>query len=356
MPEKPAAEKTEQPTKRKLQKAREQGRVPQSQELVSVTTFMALLLTLALSVSELLRYFMIEVKDCLTSNNTIFADSKTFLSFLNSRMTDWLFIISPILIAPYVATIMANIAVGGLSLSGKAIQLKWSSINPAKVLDSLFNIKSLARLGTSIAKLLFVGLVAWLYLQGTLEKLATLRWAWSFEIIAVIARIIFGLCVRVGIALLAIGLLDAFYQRWQYIQELKMTRQEVKQERKDTEGSPEVKVRIRRIQIQLSIRRLRREVPKASVILVNPTHVAVALRYEAKTMEAPILVAKGADHLAEKIIEIGRSYGVPIVRKPELARTIYSTVEPGKAIPETLYVAVAEILAMIHRLRQRKKS
>jgi len=356
MPEQPAAEKTEQPTPRKLQKAKEQGRVPKSQELASVATLMTLLLVLALSAPNLLRHFMIEATDCLSGNNTIFTNSKTFVDFANGRMIDWLLIISPIFAALCVATAMSNIVVGGFNLSSKTIQFKWNSINPASVLQGLFSLKSLVHLGTSIAKLLFIGLVAWLYLQGRLEKLATLRWAWSLQIIIAIARIIFGLCVRVGIALLAIGLLDAFYQKWRHIQELKMTRQEVKRERRDTEGSPELKVRIRRIQIQMSLRRLRQQVPKASVILVNPTHVAVALRYEAKTMEAPIMVAKGADHLAEKIIEIGRSYGVPIVRRPELARTIYSTVEPGSAIPEMLYVAVAEVLAMLHRLRHRSKA
>jgi flagellar biosynthetic protein FlhB len=156
------------------------------------------------------------------------------------------------------------------------------------------------------------------------------------------------------VALLIIAVIDVFFQKWKYTQDLKMTKQEVKQERKDIDGSPEVKSRVRRIQIEMARQRMLQEVPKASVVLVNPTHVAVALRYEAKTMEAPVMVAKGADHLAEKIREIARAYGVPIVRRPELARTIYSTVKPGDAIPQTLYAAVAEVLAMIYRLRHRK--
>ena len=121
------------------------------------------------------------------------------------------------------------------------------------------------------------------------------------------------------------------------------------------EGAPEIKARIRRIQVEMSMRRLKQEVPKANVILVNPTHVAVALRYEAKTMEAPMLVAKGADLVAERIVKIGRSYGIPIVQRPEVARAIYATVKPGQPIPEALYLAVAEVLAMLYRLRQRKK-
>ena len=134
-----------------------------------------------------------------------------------------------------------------------------------------------------------------------------------------------------------------------------MTRQEVKDDHKETEGSPEVKRRIRSIQFQAAFKRMLQEVPKATVVLVNPTHYAVAIRYDSKTMEAPILVAKGADHMAEKIREVARAYGVPIISKPELTRTIYATVEPGKQIPEDLYVAIAQVLAMIYRLRNKKK-
>ena len=152
------------------------------------------------------------------------------------------------------------------------------------------------------------------------------------------------------------GEVEKFCQKWQYLQDMKMTKQEVKQERKSTDGSPEIKARIRRIQLEMSMKRLAQEVPKANVILVNPTHVAVALRYDAKTMEAPVLLAKGADHVAQKIMEIGRSYGVPIVRRPEVARAIFASVKPGQPIPESLYMAVAEVLALIYRLRQKKRA
>ena len=160
--------------------------------------------------------------------------------------------------------------------------------------------------------------------------------------------------IRICIALLVIAAIDVFFQKWKHTKDLKMTRQEVKTERKDTEGSPELKGRIRRVQIEMAKKRMLQEVPKANVVLVNPTHVAVALRYETKTMDAPVVLAKGADHLAEKIREIARAYGVPIIRRPELARTLYSAVKPGDSIPQALYVAVAEVLAMIYRLRHRK--
>jgi len=357
MPEQPAAEKTEQPTPRRLQKAKQKGQVPQSRELASAATLMALVLMVAYLAPSLLQWFIVKLKSFCGGSVPIdiFSDSNAFIQFVNAKIVDSILIISPILVALFAAYILAGVAISGFNFAPDAIQLKWSALNPVSGLQRLVNARSLVNLVASIAKLFFVFIIAWLYLQSKLDTIATLRWAWSAQIIAAIARIIFGLCVRVGIALLIIGIADAFYQKWKYLQELKMTRQEVKQERKDTEGLPELKSRIRRVQLQTSMKRFLQEVPKADVILVNPTHVAVALRYEAKAMAAPVLVAKGADYLAEKITAIGRAYGVLIVRRPQLARTIYSTVEPGSPIPETLYVAVAEVLAMIYRLRQRRR-
>ena len=354
MPDQPAAEKTEQPTPRRLSKAKQKGQVPQSQELASVATLCALVFTLALLAPNLFDWFIVKVKLGLTGQPDIFTDSKTFIHFINARIVDSIIIISPILIALSVASIISGIAVSGFNFAPGALELKWSAINPMAGLKRLISARSFMHLGISIVKLFFVSVIIWLYIRSRLDTFAALRWAWSMQIVVSIAWLIFGLCIRVFIALLVVGLADTYYQKWKYIQDLKMTRQEVKEERKDYEGSPEVKNRIRKIQFQMSIRRFLQEVPKADVILVNPTHVAVALRYEAKEMEAPVLLAKGADYLAVKITTIGRAYGIPIVRRPELARTIYFTVQPGNPIPETLYIAVAEVLAMIYRLRQRK--
>ncbi|MGD8787737.1 MAG: EscU/YscU/HrcU family type III secretion system export apparatus switch protein, partial [Phycisphaerales bacterium] len=251
-------------------------------------------------------------------------------------------------------SVIASIAVSGWNYSPGALKLRFDQLNPMAGLSKLFNARALVKLLLSILKLLVISLIAWFYLRDRLDTLAGLRWAWSAQILVITAKIIFGLIIRIGIALLVMCIADAIYQKWKYINDLKMTKQEVKEELKDTIGSPEVKKRIRTIQFQAALKRILQEVPKASVVLVNPTHVAVALRYEAKTMEAPVMVAKGADHLAEKIREIARAYGVPIIRRPELARTIYSTVEPGNPIPDALFVAVAEVLAMIYRLRRKK--
>ena len=263
-------------------------------------------------------------------------------------------VILPILAALFVSAVLAGVAISGFHFAPGAVGLKFNKLNPVAGFSSLVNLRSFVKLLTSILKLLFVSLVVWFYIRSRLDVFAKLRWTWSTGILALTAKLILGLLIRVGVLMLLIGIADVIFQKWKYIHDLKMTRQEAKQDRKDTEGSPEVKGRIRRIQVEMASRRMLREVPKASVVLVNPTHVAVALRYDSKEMDAPIMVAKGADELAERIREVARAYGVPIVRRPELARAIYSTVKPGNPIPEALYVAVAEVLGMIYRLRRKK--
>jgi flagellar biosynthesis protein FlhB len=354
MADQPASEKTEEPTPKRLEKARAKGQVPQSQELVSVATLLALVAAVALLSPHLMQWMETEMREGMACHTNVFTDTKTFMGFVHRKTISLLLVLAPILGAMFVAAVAACIAVGGLNFAPGAVEFKFSQINPISGFGKLVNGRSFVRLLASILKLIVVALIAWYYLWDKLPVLASLRWAWTGQILAVIGQIILGLMIRIGVALLIVALADTFYQKWKYRQDLKMTRQEVRQERKDIEGSPEIKGRIRRIQLETAAKRMLQEVPKASVVLVNPTHVAVALRYEAKTMTAPVMVAKGADHLAERIREIARAYGVPVIRRPELARTIFATVEPGGPIPENLYVAVAEVLALIYRLRHKK--
>ena len=354
MPEKPATEKTEQPTPRKLKKAREKGQTPQSQELPAAVSIVVLVMILALLGSNLLQWFAVQMKQGMSCQNAIFANNKAFINFFNTKITNSMLVICPVFAALFAGSVLACVAVSGLNFAPESLRLRPEAINPVEGAKRLVDVKSLVKLCISIAKLVLISIIVWVYLQNRLETLASLRWAWSAQIMAVIAKTILGMLIRVCIALVVLAAFDVFFQKWKYIQNLKMTRQEVKLERKDTDGSPETKSRIRRIQIAMSAKRMLQEVPKADVVLVNPTHVAVAIRYDVKTMESPVVTAKGADHLAEKIREIARAYGVPILRRPELARTIYSTVKLDSPIPQSLYVAVAEVLAMIYRLRHRK--
>ena len=354
MAEQPVAEKTHHPTARKLQKARQRGHLPQSQELMSVVTLLILVAMVALLGPSLMKWFISQIKHGMSCENVVFSSREAFITFINGKVIDLILVVLPVLAVLFVGAILAGVVVSGFNFAPGAIELKFDKLNPVTGFSNLVNVRSFVKLVTSILKLLCVSLVVWFYIRSRLEVFATLRWTWSTGILALTAKLILGLLIRVGVLMLLIGIADVIFQKWKYIHDLKMTRQEAKQDRKDTEGSPEVKGRIRRIQVEMASRRMLREVPKASVVLVNPTHVAVALRYDSKEMDAPIMVAKGADELAERIREVARAYGVPIVRRPELARAIYSTVKPGNPIPEALYVAVAEVLGMIYRLRRKK--
>jgi len=320
-----------------------------------VATLLALIGILAILSHWVASWAAALTREGLSCQTQVFTNSDTFISFINAKITDLIFIITPILAAMTAGAIAAGLAVSGPNFAPEAINLKFDAINPAVGLQQLFNGKNMVKLLASIVKLIVISIIVWVYLSNQVNTLTTLRWAWSEQIIVTIASIIFGLCIRVCLALLALAIADTMYQKWRYIEDLKMTRQEVKEEHRDTEGAPEVKAKIRKIQLQMSMKRMLQEVPKAKVVLVNPTHVAVALKYDQPTMDAPVVLAKGADHLAEKIMEIARAYGVPIVRRPELARTIFSTVQIGEPIPQGLYVAVAEVLAMLYRLRRRRK-
>jgi len=354
--EKPAAEKTEQPTTKRLQKAKREGRVVQSEELPAVVSIIVLVMVLVVFSPTLLQWFVTQMKEGMSGQVGIFTNNKTFINFLNVKITDTLSILFPIFVVLIAGGIVSCVAVSGFNFSTKSLAFNFDAINPVKGFGKLFNIRSVVKLGISIAKMIFISIIVWRYFQDKVEDLAAIRWAWSSQIIVAMAKIILGALIRVCVAIIVIAAVEVAFQKWKYRKDMMMTKQEIKQERKDTEGSPEVKVRVRRIQIEMARKRMLKDVPKANVVLVNPTHVAVALRYDAKTMNAPIMVAKGADNLAEKIREIARAYGVPIVRRPELARAIYATVrKSGDPIPNKLYAAVAEVLAMIYRMKRSRR-
>lgn len=355
MAEQAAAERTEQPTSKRLNDARGKGNVPQVDELVSVVTLFGVIVATALSSHYLASWATALTREGISCRTDVFINSDSFLHFIDSKIIDCIIVSIPILAAIMISSILATLALIGPNFAPGAIEMRFDAISFSNGIGQLFNTKSLVQLLVSILKFLLISIILWVYLSSKLDEIMKLRWAWSTQIITSTGSIIFGVCIRVCIALFILAVAETFYQKWRYIENLKMTKEEVKQENKDTEGAPEIKGRIRKIQVQMSLKRMLQEVPKAKVVLVNPTHFAVAIKYDASTMDTPMVVAKGADLMAEKIMEVARAYGVPIVRRPELARTIFATVEIDEPIPQNLYVAVAEVMAMLHRLRKKRR-
>ena len=260
--------------------------------------------------------------------------------------------------APFVAVIIfvgifASVLQVGVLITFKAIAPKFNKISPLTGLKRLFSSQSLADFLKSMAKLIIVGFVGYLTYIDKITELNGLSVStpdfiliYNFTVVAEVAG-------KIVLALVAIAIFDYFYQRWHHEQQLMMTKQEVKDETKQTEGDPQLKVRIRQIQREMSNARMMQEVPKADAMIVNPTHFSVAILYDRDVMTAPEVIAKGADHLALRMRTVARENNVPILERPEIARDLYANVEIGDDIPERFYKAIAEILAFVYRLRKR---
>ncbi len=353
MAEKPAQERTEKPTLDRLNKARKEGTIPQSKELPSALILVMLLVVLGLTAGNLYRFFVSQAHDGLSLQVGSAADISGYSHLLRSKLTQSMQAILPLMVVAAAMSVFACLLVSGWTYSPKAVQFKAKRLNPINGFKNLLSTKNLFSLLVAIVKLVVLLAIVWYYLGGKLQRCLALRWETAEGALAGIAQLVFGLLVRITIGVVAIAAIDWLYQKWNYKRELRMTKEEVKQERKDKEISPQLRGRIRGVQIELVRKRMLQEVPQADVVLTNPTHVAVALRYELESMDAPTVVAKGPEMLCEKIKEIARAHGVPILYRPELARTIYNTVEVGQVVPEALYVAVAEVMAMIYRARKK---
>jgi flagellar biosynthetic protein FlhB len=354
MADQPASERTEEATPERLRKAREEGRIPQSQEVPSAIAIGVLLLALGLLGGWMCDWCAEQVQAGVTVRPVGDRGPRVLVTVLRQRAIGALTLVVPFLIAAAASSVFSSLVSSGWTLSPKGAQLRFDRISPVQGLKNLFSARSVVKLLITLLKLGVILGIVWLYLRDKLPVCYALRWTTAAGMLAGIGRLVFGLLARIAVAVLVIAGIDLFYQRRKYRKDLRMTRQEMKEERKQYEVSPETKGRIRGAQIEMVRKRMLQEVPEADVVLVNPTHFAVALRYDHETMDAPQLVAKGADLLAEKIKEIARIHGVPIIHRPELARTIYAAVDVGEPIPEALFVAVAEVLAMIYRLRKRR--
>jgi flagellar biosynthetic protein FlhB len=349
-----AQERTEEPTAERLRKARAEGRIPQSVEFTTVLAFGAVMITGLLTASDLWHWFTNQVAQGLSYrlDGGLTIDAMTHL--LRVKWTEALGVSAPFFLAASMASIAGGLCISGWSFSPKALEFKWERLSPASGFKSLFSPKSGVNLLTGILKMTGVMLILWYYMRDQWPVCLTLVWATPMASVVKIGDLLFGVVARVTLVMAAIGLADAVYQKWQYRRDMRMTRQDVKDERKQQELPLLVRRRIVKMQVEMVRKRMLQEVPKADVVLTNPTHVAVALKYDSSAMRAPQVVAKGADLLSEKIKEIARAHGVPIVERRELARTLFKTVEVGQFIPEALYVAVAEVLAMIFRRRKKR--
>ncbi|MFA6132723.1 MAG: flagellar biosynthesis protein FlhB [Phycisphaerae bacterium] len=355
MAEKPASERTEKPTEERLRRARAEGQVAQSQEVPSALMIAIMLVTLGLAGSGTYHWMAGQMQQGLSFEFHGPMSSGSFVSLLTGRGWAMLSILMPFFISAVVVSILGSVVVGGVNFSTKALSLKLENLSPFKGLGSLFSLRSLAGLVIAIVKMVVIGVIVWNYLKDRLQEILVIGSGGVQQIVIATSQLVLGAAGRITVFLVIIAAADWIFQWWRYRSDLMMTRQEAKEEHEEHELPSEVKGRMRSMMMSLSKKRMLSKVRTADVVITNPTHVAVAIRYESGKMAAPVVVAKGADFLAAKIKELAQANGVAIVEKPPLARMLYATVELDQPVPETLFVAVAEVLAMIYRLKRRRQ-
>ncbi len=345
-------EKTEEPTARRLEKARQDGQIPRSKEL---STSLVLIVG-ALALWAFGRTIFDGAKNIITYNFSIerahLFDEKQMLIHFTASVVEAIVSITPIMIALVVAAIFGPLALGGWMMSGKSLLPKLSRISPIAGFKRMFGMKSLVELLKSWAKVLVIafctlGLFYWLkdtvlFINQEPTEQAIIH---AIDLVMMSALIL-------ALSTLLVSIIDVPFQIYDFTKKMRMSLQEVKDEHKDTEGKPEVKQRIRKIQYEMSQRRMMQDVPDADVVITNPTHYSVALKYSSDSMGAPLLVAKGIDEVAFKIREIAKEHKVPVIESPALARSVYTYTAVGKEIPEGLYIAIAQVLAYVYQLDQ----
>lgn len=347
-----AQEKTEEPSAKRLQEAREKGQVPRSQELTTVMVLMASAAAMFIVGEGLVQGLTDVMKLTLNLERSMLFDVNAMTSLLWQAVEIMALDLGFFLAITVVAALAAPAFIGGWNFSVQAMGIKPEKLSPLKGLKRIFGPQGLVELGKALGKFLLVGFFGTLILWGFRDQLLTLGQQEVIPAMAELGYIVLWGFLAICASLILIVMIDVPFQKWNHQRQLKMTKQEVKDEHKETDGSPEVKGRIRRMQIQLSQARMMQDVPKADVIITNPTHYAVALRYDQAKSGAPVLVAKGADLIAQQIRMVGQHHEVPQLSAPPLARAIFYNTEIGEEIPAGLYIAVAQVLAFVFQLRR----
>ncbi|NLU27660.1 MAG: flagellar biosynthesis protein FlhB [Hungateiclostridium thermocellum] len=351
-------EKTEKATPRKRSKAREEGQVLQSRELNSAIVLLSAFVTLRIFG----QYMYEEILKCLKVaitvyplNDGLFTIDGLFELYGETVIT-FLKIATPVLMVVLIAGIGSAYAQVGFLFTTKTLGIKLSRINPLKGFKRIFSLKSLVELLKSIIKIALVGYIGYGYIKGEMTNVLGMMDVDVVSSASFLGSTILNAAIRMCIAFVVIGVADYGYQWWEYEKSLRMSKQEIKEENKEVEGNPEIKSRIRQKQRQMSMRRMLQDIPKADVVITNPTHYAVAIKYDPKEADAPVVVAKGQDYMALRIKEIAKEHKVEIVENKPLAQTLYKTVEIGGKIPPELYQAVAEVLAFVYSLKEKMKN
>lgn len=349
-------ERTERPTPHRRSESRRKGQVAKSPDLTAALGLLGALVAINLMGPRIFRELAGLMGRLLGEPTSLSADSMLAaarIGFVTAGK-----VLLPIAAAVAATAVVANLVQVGFIASWHPVAPDLNKINPIAGLGRLFSRRNLVRLLVNVGKVGLVAWVAWALIANRMDRMIVLPQLDFLAALTVAGEMVFTVSIRLALVLLVLALLDYAYNRYQHEQQLRMTKQEIREELRRMEGDPLLRARRLRVARQLAMQRIAAEVPKADVIVTNPTHVAVALRYDAKAMAAPTVIAKGADLMAEHIRKLAIEHNVPIVRRPPLARAIYAACEVGQEVPSKFYKAVAEVLAYVYELagRGRRKA
>jgi|HubBroStandDraft_1064217.scaffolds.fasta_scaffold110452_2 flagellar biosynthetic protein FlhB len=345
------SERTESPTQKRLDDARAKGQVPRSRDLSAAAVVLVGGLGLRGLGSTFGNRMLALMRDSLTFTRDTALDNGWMMHQFERSALQGALAMAPLLCLLLAAAVMAPLAIGGWTFSGEALIPDFGRLNPASGLGRVFSVRGLIELSKALARFLVVATVAVAVLWRQFHSFNQLVTEPTGTAVAHAMALAGTALIALGGALAAIAMVDVPLAVWQFNKQMRMSRQEIREEHKETEGSPEIKGRVRRVQQAMARKRMMQQVPKASVVITNPTHFAVALQYDESRMRAPIVVAKGQDLIAVRIREIAAEHKVPLVEAPPLARALHATCELGDEIPARLYAAVAKILVYVFQLR-----
>jgi len=351
MPEPTFQERTEPATPKRRREARESGKVARSQEVNSALVLLAGLGLLGLAGPFMLTRLMVLTRRLLGSSAEAQLRPELVAGYFGGGVTQVLGILAPVAGAVLLAGLAANFAQVGFVASWKPLAPRLDHLSPARGFARIFSKRSLVELLKSILKVALIAILAWMTLKPEIPRFAAMEGQDPRPMFGYAATVALKLGLRVALALLFLALADYAFQRWEYEKGIMMSPKEVEEELRQSEGDPRIRARVRSVQREMARRRMMARVPTADVVVTNPIHLAVALKYDRETMRAPKVVAKGARLIAERIKEVARASGVPLVEDRPLARMLFK-VEVEQEIPVTLFRAVAELLATVYRLRQ----
>lgn len=345
-----SGEKTEQPTPKRLDDARKEGNIPRSRELSTAAVYGACVLAMMAFSGMLARGGLQWMKQALQPDPGLLLQPDELFGHAGQLLLAGMLVISPLLAIGLLASFVSPVLMGGLQWTNKSLVPKLDRMSPLAGIKRLYGGEAVAEFAKSLLRVLFVGAAGTLVMVSSMPLLRGLLHKPLETAIADGLQFALRLMLATAAAFFLLAVLDAPYQRWNWLRKLKMTREELKREHKESEGSPEVKGRIRQMQLQMSQRRMMQDVPTADVIVVNPTHYAVALKYQGDNMNAPVVVARGVDEVALRIRALAQQHRVAVVSAPPLARALYREGQLGKEIPVRLYSAVAQVLSYVYQL------